>query len=83
MWQFGGLLTADSVCQYIGLPCLIGLPVHVCLACLDCLRMMPLQTEEVLSPRYPRRHHAAGKVLRRCGAGVWVYSVRGHWYTQA
>ena len=22
-------------------------------------------------------------VLRRCGAGVWVYSVRGHWYTQA
>ncbi len=34
--------------------------------------MLPLQTEEVLSPRNPRRHHATGWVLRRCGAGVWV-----------
>ena len=35
--------------------------------------MSPLQNEEVLSPRNPRRHHATGRVLRRCGVGVWVY----------
>ena len=38
--------------------------------------MSPLQNEEVLSPRDPRRHHATGRVLRRCGAGVWVFIVR-------
>ncbi len=47
---------------------MFGLHVHVCLACLACLLLMPLQTEEVLSPRNPRRHQL---VLRRCGAGVW------------
>ena len=35
--------------------------------------MLPLQDEEVLSPRNPRRHHATGRLLRCCGAGVWVY----------
>ena len=30
---------------------MFGLHVHVCLACLACLLLMPLQTEEVLSPR--------------------------------
>ena len=34
--------------------------------------MLPLQTEEVLSPTNPRRHHATGWVLHRCGGGVWV-----------
>ena len=34
--------------------------------------MLPLQTEEVLSPGNPPRHHAKGWVLSRCGAGVWV-----------
>ena len=34
--------------------------------------MLRLQTEAVLSPRIPRRHHATGRVLRQCGAGVWV-----------
>ena len=46
-----------------------GLPVHVCLARLDCLlccrsrqrRSSPLETLDVTS-----------LVLRRCGAGVWV-----------
>ena len=32
---------------------MFGLHVHVCFACLACLLLMPLQTEEVLSPRKP------------------------------
>ena len=61
--------------------------LHVCLALMDCLFMLPLQTEEVLSPRNPGRHHATGWVLCCCGVGVWVYLVpsgalvRGHYYT--
>ena len=48
--------------------------------------MLPLQNEEVLSPRNPRRHHATGRVLRRYGVGVLVYladaaMVWGHQYT--
>ena len=39
---------------------------------LICLRVAT-PNEEVLSPRNPRRHHATGRVLRRCGVGVWVY----------
>ena len=63
--------------------------MHVWIECLDCLFVLPLQTEEVLSPRNPPRHHAKGRVLRGCGAGVRVClvpfgtSVRGHWCTQA
>ena len=34
--------------------------------------MLPLQDEEVSSPRNPRRHHATGRVLHRCGVGVGV-----------
>ena len=43
--------------------------VHECLGCLDCLHVAA-PNEEVLSPRNPRRHHATGRVLRRCGVGV-------------
>ena len=51
------------------LPCMTGLPVHVRLACLDCLlccrsrqrRSSPLETLDVIS-----------LVLRCCGAGVWA-----------
>ena len=63
-------------------------PLHVCLACLGCLFMLPLQKEAVLSPRNPQRHHAIGWALRRCGAGAWDYlfhlvpTVRGHWCTR-
>ena len=56
--------------------------LHVCFACLDCLFMSPLQDEEVLSSRNPRRHLATGRVLRRYWVGVWVYFVWGHGYTQ-
>ena len=42
--------------------------VHECLGCLDCLHVAA-PNEEVLSPGNPRRHHATGKVLRRCGVG--------------
>ena len=60
---------------------MFGLHVHVCLACLACLLLMPLQTEEVLSLE---TLDVTSLVLRRCGAGVW-----GPWcgdtkvYTQA
>ncbi len=66
-----------------------GLLVHDCLQCLDCLHVAA-PNEEVLSPRNPRRHHATGRVLRRCGVGVYVriyryidISVWGHRYTWA
>ena len=49
-----------------------GLLVHDCLECLDCLHVAA-PDEEVLSPRNPQRHHATGRVLCRCGVGVWVY----------
>ena len=35
--------------------------------------MSPLQNEEVLSPENPQRHHATGRMLRRCGVEVLVY----------
>ena len=57
---------------------MIDLSLHVSafrLACLGCLFMLPLQTEEVLSPRNPRRHHATGWVLRRCWAGVGAFKL--------
>ena len=59
--------TVPYICTY--LPCMHGLLVHECLRCLDCLHAAA-PNEEVLSPRSPRRHHATGRVLRRCGVGV-------------
>ena len=35
----------------IALHCMSGLSLHVCLACLNCLLLLPLQTEGVPSPR--------------------------------
>jgi hypothetical protein len=55
--------------------------LHVCLADLDCLFMLPLQTERS-SPQQPSTP-SSSRVLRGCGAGVWVYQVRDHLYTQA
>jgi len=61
------------------IPCMIGLHDHVCRACLGCLftewhaAALEISTEEVLSPR-KLQVIMSGRVLRRCGFGVWVYS---------
>ncbi len=73
--QFGGVTdgcTRTDCLPCLALPCMTGLPVHVCLACLDCLlgcqsrqrRSSPLETLDVTS-----------LILRRCGAGVWHLGV--------
>ena len=69
------MCTIPYICTY--LPCMHGLLAWIACAWsalgVSIVCMSPFQHEEVLSPRNPRRHHATGRVLCRCGDRVQVY----------